>query len=333
MARFRFIADWLKVLLLRANCRLKGRRLVIISLIEHVGDIVACEPVARHVRRTQSDAFILWCLRAPYRELVENNPNVDGVMIVDCLTEWILLRKSRVLGEFIDLHPKERLCAVCGMTLKKTEGDPAIDVYNYYNHGNLLQAFTRSAGLTSFEISGPQLHVPVSAVKAVDSLHLPEKFAVFHARSSTVARDWDDGKWAVLLEKIRNRHGIFTIEIGLSAAAPSASSLYRSLCGQISLIELAEVIRRATVFIGVDSGPAHIANAVGTPGVILLGSYLSFRRYLPYSGGYADGSRAKLVYVDGPVKNITVESVYDAVTNFIQSGCTPDVQTAKAGSH
>jgi ADP-heptose:LPS heptosyltransferase len=260
----------------------------------------------------------MWCLRAPYRELVEHNSFVDKVIIVGCLTEWIWLRRSHVLGEIVDLHPRGRLCQRCEVPLNKAEGDPKLSINNYFNFGSLLEALSRSAGLYDLKLTAPRLYMPASTIKLVDSLDLPERFIVFHARSNEVVKDWSDEKWLALLELIRKEHEILTIEVGLAPAFRSGSPRYRSLCGQTSLLELGEVLRRATLFIGIDSGPAHLANAVGTPGVVLLGHYLSFQRYLPYSGGYADGTLAKLIYADGPVSSVPVSEVYAAVTRLLQ---------------
>jgi len=310
------IPNWFRLLLLQLDCRLHGRRLVTVALIEHFGDIVACEPVARHLRRNRPGACIAWCLRAPYRELVRHNSNVDKVLIVGCLTEWILLRKSGLAGEVVDLHLRGRQCPLCWVPLQKQEGDPGLNINNYYNFGSLLQASAQSAGLGALEDSRPRLYLPAAAVEAVDRLNLPEEFIVFHARANESERDWDDEKWAALLELVRQDLKVATVEIGLSAVAPSASPGYRNLCGRTGLLELGEVIRRASVFVGLDSGPAHLGNAAGTPGVILLGRYRSFRRYLPYSGGYGDGTLAKLIYADGLTASLSVGEVYAVVADF-----------------
>jgi ADP-heptose:LPS heptosyltransferase len=45
----------------------------------------------------------------------------------------------------------------------------------------------------------------------------------------------------------------------------------RQLAGRTTVRQLAAVIRRTTLFVSVDSGPAHVAAAVGTPLVVLWG--------------------------------------------------------------
>ena len=97
----------------------------------------------------------------------------------------------------------------------------------------------------------------------------------------------------------------------------SAVPLYKSFCGSLSILETAEVIRRAKLFIGIDSGPAHLANAVGTFGVIMFGNYIGFERYNPFSGGYRNGSNAVLLYANGPVEAIQVDSVFVEVEEYL----------------
>jgi heptosyltransferase-3 len=81
---------------------------------------------------------------------------------------------------------------------------------------------------------------------------------------------------------------------------------------------MAEVIRRAALFVGIDSGPAHVANAVGTPGVILLGAYRDFGRYMPYSGAYQTGANATLVHEPSALQNLPTAPVLAAIRSRLQ---------------
>ena len=111
--------------------------------------------------------------------------------------------------------------------------------------------------------------------------------------------------------------GIPIYELGLKQWVYSTGPLYKSLCGRLSILETAEVIRRAKLFIGIDSGPAHLANAVGTFGIIMLGNYLGFERYNPFSGGFCDGSKAVLLFGTGSVETIQVDSVFAKVEQHL----------------
>jgi ADP-heptose:LPS heptosyltransferase len=61
-------------------------------------------------------------------------------------------------------------------------------------------------------------------------------------------------------------------EAGLAAQIIAAEPRARSLVGRTSLIDLAGLGRRATMAIGNDSGPIHMAAAAGTPTLALFGS-------------------------------------------------------------
>ena len=58
-----------------------------------------------------------------------------------------------------------------------------------------------------------------------------------------------------------------------SILAPfEGNSRIRSLAGQTSLSELIEVLGKAAAMLSTDSGPAHLANALGTPLLVLFGA-------------------------------------------------------------
>jgi ADP-heptose:LPS heptosyltransferase len=63
----------------------------------------------------------------------------------------------------------------------------------------------------------------------------------------------------------------------LQALTPKA----RDLRGQTSLQELSEEILAADLFLGVDTGPAHLALALGKPAVVVLGGG-DYGRFFPY---------------------------------------------------
>ena len=316
-ARLRALFIWPRMIALRARCRLGGKRLVAIALLEHCGDIVACEPIARHLRNSMSHAYLVWCVRAPYRELLDHNPNLDRVLILGCLTEWILLRRTGAFDRIVDLHARKRSCPVCWVPLEKTEGQSELDINNYYRFGSLQKVAMLSSDLGELSTAAPKVYYGENIGHRVDKFGLPSRFVVFHAKSNESERDWTSEKWGKLQKLICDELQICIVEIGLFPVLSASSDMYRSLCGQTSWLELAEVIRRSSAFVGIDSGPAHFANAVGTPGVVLLGKYRSFSRYMPFTGRYAEGVGCELVYADGPASTISVRSVYDALLRIL----------------
>jgi ADP-heptose:LPS heptosyltransferase len=282
-----------------------------IALMEHIGDIVAAEPIARMARRRYPGSHLVWITRTPFAVLPAAYPDIDTVIAVTCLTEWMLLQRSAVFSEIWDLHIDGRFCPHCGIAQQKP--GVSLNLENYFAAGSLLDVQCECAGLPSLS-DGPVIVPPPPAMRAVDTLLLPDRFVAVHGASSDLAKDWPVAKWQDLVHRIGIVSDLAIVEVGTRAlVVPHDVPRARSLAGALSLLETTEVIRRAELFIGVDSGPAHLANAVGTPAVLLLGQYRRFPAYTPYSGGYASGEMATLVRSAGPVAELSVDEVMAAV--------------------
>lgn len=296
----------------------EGRKLTVISLLDRMGDIVAAEPVSRYMRHMNPEAYILWCVREPYRELIDSNPHIDQALPALCMTEWNHLTRSGLFDEIIDLHIEGRICLVCAQPLSKTSGNTHVNFDNYYHLGNLLSVFCQAAGLPVLD-DAPRVYIPEAVARTVDAYHLPDRFIGVHAQSYEAGRDWPPGKWRELVRRVNAAPGLPVVEIGISPTIDLPAPHLIDLCGRLSILETAEVIRRSSAFIGIDSGPAHLANALGTPGVILLGRFHLFDRYMPYSGAYAEGRGVSLIYSSGPASEIPVHQVYEALADLLEA--------------
>lgn len=282
---------------------------VLVGLVEHLGDIVAAEPIARYLRSQYPDATIAWAVRPPFRELIDTHPCIDLAVPVNCLTEWMALRDSSSFDHVHDLHVPGKHCPICRIKLPALRHHRGIRMENYYHHGNLLEIYCTCGSLPVLR-DGPLVYLTDTHRQRIDALDLPERFVAVHASSNQESRDWDRRKWEAFAR--RTAPAISIVEIGATPVlAPSHGIV--GMCGHLSILESAEVIRRAELFIGIDSGPAHLANAVGTFGIVLLGHYGPYTRYMPYSGGYADGSNAYVLHHDGPVAEMPVARVVEAL--------------------
>jgi len=293
-----------------------GQRLVALMLLEHLGDIVACEPIVRYLREKEPQSFIIWGVKRAYRELIDSNPYIDMTLPVHCLTERVMLMNSGLFDEVVDLHFSDRYCSLCRNPLRKPKGASEINLTNYFHYGSLLSAMAQSAGLTKMD-EGPKVYILQSAIQKIDSLNLPFEFIAINCTSNAEEKGWPKEKWGKLLKEIQAKYRLPVFEIGLKPFIDQTAGFCKNLCGQLSILESAEVIRRARLFIGIDSGPAHLANAVGTPGVILMGSYLGFSKYNPFSGYYGNRKNVEIVYTEGSVANIHLDKVLIEVQRMI----------------
>jgi heptosyltransferase-3 len=103
------------------------------------------------------------------------------------------------------------------------------------------------------------------------------------------------------------------VEVGLESCVAKNFPAMINLCGQLTLNELAEAIRCSAGFVGIESGPAHIANAFERPSVILMGRYRAFERYMPYTGFLRDHAAEMLIRWEGPAAEIHVAAVAERI--------------------
>lgn len=294
--------------------KLAGRPLIAIVLSEQMGDIIACEPVAREVRRLHPEAFIIWFARKPYVELVSHHPDLDEVLVEKCPGEREELLRAGLFDLVFNMHLSHRKCKYCPEDpINPTADRLGITYFNYYFYGNLLHTFSQAAGLPPLSAT-PRMYITEQARQRIAALNLPPNPIVLHCQSSHVLRDWPANLWNQLARWLLETYNGSIIEIGLAPVVHLDNPRFQSLCGQLSLLETAEVIRQSRLFIGIDSGPAHMANAVGAEGVLLLGKLFDFEQYMPYSGRYKRGENVTILNnLDRPCAEMPYEWVQDAV--------------------
>ncbi|MGA9406627.1 MAG: glycosyltransferase family 9 protein [Bacteroidota bacterium] len=298
----------------------RGTPLLGIFLLEHLGDIVACEPVSRQVRQVHPNAIIIWCVKKGYRELLDGNPYITRVCTLHCLTERSYIANSGLFDDVIDLHFPERYCSLCNRNVPvKAMKRSEIALNNFYRFGNIAQSFARYAGLSLIDDT-PHVYISDYAEQKILSLKLPATYITVHCATNAEAKDWRREKWEAFSQRFFAEYNISIIEVGTEATMNrSSSSMYLNMCGRLSILETASVIRMSALFIGVDSGPAHLANAVGTYGVLLMGPFLGFKRYNPFGGSYRNQSYCEIIYNHTAVAEISVEEVFAAAARRIRT--------------
>lgn len=292
---------------------------IAILLAEHFGDIVACEPLSRDLKKNFPNAKIYWIVKKSYRELLDFNPHVDVIIEeYNVLYSMLLIWKS----PFDRFHN----CHLSGLRrynyLRKSLQNPLaislnILTNNYFNHGNILEVFAKVGGLPVIDVS-PKIYIPHSVKASIKNLNLPPKKIVIHCHSNYSPKDWQVYYWERLVIDLLNSFDFAIIEIGLESTLKVYHSGYYNFCGKLSLLETAEIIANADYFIGIDSGPAHFANAVNTFSFLLFGKLGDFESYMPYSGKYETKTNVKFIIKEGePCSELEYNEVWNVISNNI----------------
>jgi lipopolysaccharide heptosyltransferase II len=114
-----------------------------------------------------------------------------------------------------------------------------------------------------------------------------------HVGAGTAAKQWPADHWRELIARLVVRLGAEVVLVGgrgerIIARRIIEPSPYPGMIdwtGQLGLEELAAVIEQSDLFVGADSGPAHLAAAVGTRTVVLFSGTNDPRQWRPWGTG------------------------------------------------
>ena len=134
------------------------------------------------------------------------------------------------------------------------------------------------------EDSRPRLYVdPAALVRArvllaAEGIDPDGRFATVNPFSRWRYKEWGHPKWSELIGRLWETHRLPTVVVGSREEADAAGAIVRgsgaptrSTAGKTTLGELAAVLGRSSLHMGVDSAAPHIAAAVGTPSLTIFG--------------------------------------------------------------
>lgn len=269
-----------------------------VHCIESMGDVMACEPIARYLKNMDADAKVKWIVKKSYLDLVQYNPYVDECITVDCLSDAIDICDKARKDEhniIVDCHYDGRICSKT-LRVHSNKNNPIVNEGTYFNYGSLLANFCLSAGLPPIE-DAPRFYFAPD-VKA--PIELPDKYVIFHCKSAESCKDWEDNKWNTLAHNVMEA-GFDVVEIGLESVVKSRNPKYHDCSDIHDLQQIAAIVKGASCFIGIDSGFAHLANCLDVYGILIFGKYKTFDYPQVYSGRYKDGTNATILYAENDV--------------------------------
>jgi heptosyltransferase-3 len=117
------------------------------------------------------------------------------------------------------------------------------------------------------------------ALQSKQAANISSAYAVLHVMPQWRFKQWHQNGWLEVIEFLHQHNLQIVLSGGPTAEeiafvkqlAALASAPVINLAGVLSIPELSEVIRHATVFIGPDTGITHLASATGTPCIALFG--------------------------------------------------------------
>ncbi|MBZ5608120.1 MAG: glycosyltransferase family 9 protein [Acidobacteriia bacterium] len=258
---------------------MSGPKILVVRL-GSMGDVLAALPAAASLKHSIPHSRITWAVEPRWSVLLEGNPYVDSVLLVDRRTlaglrsAWRALRAERfdLAVDFQGLIKSALVASVArpdrifGFAAGFARESAATWFYSNKVQTRAQHAVDRNlelaaaAGASSILRTFP---LPAGAPEG----DLPEgDFVLASPLAGWGAKQWPLENYAALAEKLRHDCGMPLV---LNVPHPIRMEGVRTHVS--SLRGLIDATRRATAIVGVDSGPMHLAAAIGKPGVAIFG--------------------------------------------------------------
>ena len=255
-----------------------------------LGDVVHTLPVLRLLRKRFPSATIDWVISAPLAPLLEGHPDLqDPIPLHRSPAGFVsVAREIRRRGYdlVLDLQGLLRSGVLARATGSATRvGFAAAREFASlaYTHKVPPQLHPRHAVERYLDMAefigcgrGPVEFVFASTAAdhewAKTQTHSLGKFAVLAPGTNWPSKRWPIEHFAQLAQILRER-GMSVVVVGSSDAVELAPQIKPdlNLAARTSLKQLVEIIGLAEVVVANDSGPMHIAAALGTPLVVPFG--------------------------------------------------------------
>lgn len=266
------------------NTRANGLRVAVVVMIERFGDIVACSPIAHHLKQTRPNIAVAWVCAKRFSSLAECNPSVDLVFHEESISSWLLTK--RLLPRDVDCYElflDTQRCTWTGIKPQKLRS--GVTHTNYLSDGShLLLAYSRAAGLRNVPDIQPELHLPELDTywrlrlegRPVMAVHFdsedPDRRLRIESATAFVDKALACG-WTI-------------VELGLRPIASERNPNVLFPGRTLSLIQQIALLGASDHFSGGFSGFMVCANALSRPATVFIGTFRNFSKITPASGEF-----------------------------------------------
>jgi lipopolysaccharide heptosyltransferase I len=269
-----------------------------------IGDVVHALPVLNLVRRRWPAAKVSWLVTPACSGLLDGHPLIDELILFDrkrfggmwkswrLAGEWRAFTRSlrqRAFDLVIDLQGLFRSAWIARKTAAPVRvgfANAREGAWAFYTHRVPIEtmeqhAISRYLKLAKFIGCGDgPVEFPFATADA-DRAHVcelltghPGRYAVLLPGTNWETKRWGVEKFAGLVRPLRERFGLASVLAGgadAAAMAPQMPPDVINLAGRTSLKQLTALLERAALVVANDSGPMHIASALGRPLVTPFG--------------------------------------------------------------
>jgi len=296
---------------------------VLIRLPNWLGDVILCTPALAALRGARPDLQLHALVKPSVRAAVEGLPGIAAVTTVEetgVIGTVKLARALRRQGFAAALiFPKgfreAALARVAGIPVRVgLDTDhrglllthPVAFTQEDWNEHHAKQ-FAKVLSPLGIGLKDEGLAFPIfeqdreEASRVLRDACITGPFAAFHIAASKSPRAWHPDRFAEVAKALEQAAGLRPALLGAPGEG-AVHAVFREGCpsaadlaGKTSLRGMAAVLERAALFVGNDSGPMHVAAAVGTKVVAVFGPGAPHK-----TAPYLAPHRVRVVYASLP---------------------------------
>ncbi len=276
-----------------------------ISRTDRIGDVLLSTPVIKALRTNFPQSYIAMMVRPYARDIVLGNPYLDEIIIydkygaqrrfLDSIKFALALRKKKFDLALI-LHPTNRahlLAFLAGINqrigFKKKMGfllTDSIEHKKQQGQKHELEYTLDIVRLLGIEPQDKDLFMPIrkdseiyiEEFLAKQAVQKGEKMIAVHPAASCPSKIWPVDRFAYVADRLFAEFKLKTVIIAGPDDVDIGRGLLRQLhcpyidaTGRTTVSQLASLLRRCSLLVSNDSGPVHLATAVGLPVVAIFG--------------------------------------------------------------
>jgi len=254
----------------------EGSRIAVIRL-RSLGDCVLTTPALALLKAHRPDLRIGMAVEDRFRGVFEGNPDVDEILAAEAgaIRGW---------GPHLtlNLHGGTRSMWMTAASGARFRAGFRHHAYSFLYNVRIPRAqeilgierrvhTAEHLASAMFFLGVPRVEIPRAKLVAPQSGQmLPEQYAVLHPFASAPEKAWPMDRFLAVARHLRDRAGLEPLVLAGPADDVSAVSEFR-VYRNAALSEVKHVMAGAQLFVGNDSGPAHVAAAFGVPVVVLFG--------------------------------------------------------------
>lgn len=296
----------------------KNTSLALVKL-DAIGDFILWLDTAKEYSWIFPGRRIELIANAAWADLAANFPYWDKVWSIDVqrfsrspVYRWRTVRRVRKAGFEIAIQPTYSRAFMHGDSIVRATGAVqrigSVGDYSNIRRGlkvvsdtwytalisatehPLMELYRNAEFLSNLSGKVHEAELSKLVTSAIQALHLKVKndyFIVFPG-ASWHGRQWPIAHFVEFLDKLHQTYGWQPIVCGGEADRVLCQTIVNksttsvlNLAGKTSLAELAELIRSAKILIGNETSAVHIAAAVATPSICVLGGG-HYGRFMPY---------------------------------------------------